>query len=142
MQKYEEMLAADSEEFAKWKLDYDRSRRTVTRTNYEVDFITAFTKLTNLGAKYDPVRVTSEYMQCCSSSAVPTTCHVMALLCFSSEYGCARSHRVVIASPLAPFTLIKSEPRHVPDTPPPSFNDLNNVVQDAYMHTRTAYRYG
>lgn len=63
---YEEMLAAESEEFAKWKLDYDRSRATVTRTNYEVDFITAFTKLTALGAKLDPdaylhSRVTYKY---------------------------------------------------------------------------------
>jgi L-ascorbate peroxidase len=50
------MLASESPEFAKWKLDYDRSRLTVTRTNYEVDFITAFTKLTQLGTKFDPVR--------------------------------------------------------------------------------------
>lgn len=48
----ETALAAD-EDFQNWKKKYDRSRRTVTRTEYEVDFITYFTKLANLGAKFD-----------------------------------------------------------------------------------------
>ncbi|KAL3132609.1 hypothetical protein ABBQ32_009138 [Trebouxia sp. C0010 RCD-2024] len=48
----EASLAAD-DDFKFWKNKYDRSRRTVTRTEYEVDFITFFTKLANLGAKFD-----------------------------------------------------------------------------------------
>lgn len=34
------------------KESYDRSRRTVTRTDYEVDFVDYFTVLTNLGATF------------------------------------------------------------------------------------------
>lgn len=48
----EESLAKD-DDFKSWKNKYDRSRRTVTRTEYEVDFITYFTKIANLGAKFD-----------------------------------------------------------------------------------------
>lgn len=48
----EASLAAD-DDFKGWKSKYDRSRRTVTRTEYEVDFITYFTKIANLGAKFD-----------------------------------------------------------------------------------------
>jgi L-ascorbate peroxidase len=53
MQKFEDKLAAESSTFASLKKDYDRERRTTTRTTYEVDFITYFTKLTELGAKFD-----------------------------------------------------------------------------------------
>lgn len=56
MQAAEEKLAAENEKYAKIKLDFDRSRATVTRTNYEVDFIDGFTKLAALGAKFNPVR--------------------------------------------------------------------------------------
>lgn len=55
LQAAEERLAAESEVYAAFKLDYDRSRYTVTRTNYEVDFINSFTKLATLGAKFNPV---------------------------------------------------------------------------------------
>ena len=55
VQAAEEKLAADNEMYAKIKLDFDRSRATVTRTNYEVDFIEGFTKLAALGAKFNPV---------------------------------------------------------------------------------------
>ena len=65
--KAEEYLATDPE-FAKWKKNYDKSRKTITRTSgplgllpqlrwtcadYEVDFITYFTRLTTLGARFD-----------------------------------------------------------------------------------------
>jgi len=65
--KAEEFLATDPE-FAKWKINYDKSKRTITRTSddasvaqrrltvcldYEVDFVTYFTRLTSLGAKFD-----------------------------------------------------------------------------------------
>jgi len=50
--KAEEYLATEPE-FAVWKDNYDKSRKTLTRTNYEVDFITYFTRLTSLGAKFD-----------------------------------------------------------------------------------------
>eukprot|EP00892_Ulva_mutabilis_P005537 jgi/Ulvmu1/3355/UM156_0012.1 len=53
-QAKELQLAADSDVFAGFKKSYDLSRNTVTRTNYEVDFINAFNKLTELGAKFDP----------------------------------------------------------------------------------------
>jgi L-ascorbate peroxidase len=52
MQAAEQSLAADSD-FAGWKKKYDRSRATVTRTEYEVDFIDFFTRLANLGANID-----------------------------------------------------------------------------------------
>ncbi|DBA96610.1 TPA: hypothetical protein ACH3X1_015471 [Trebouxia sp. C0004] len=48
-----EAALAEDNDFKGWKAKYDRSRRTVTRTEYEVDFITYFTKIANLGAKFD-----------------------------------------------------------------------------------------
>jgi L-ascorbate peroxidase len=53
VQKFEEKLAAESPVFASLKKGYDRERRTTTRTTYEVDFINYFTKLTELGAKFE-----------------------------------------------------------------------------------------
>lgn len=44
----------DPSAFAEWKKKYDASRRTTTRTEYEVDFVTYYTNLTRLGAKFDP----------------------------------------------------------------------------------------
>jgi hypothetical protein len=41
----EARLAAESPVFQTWKNKYDRSRRTVTRTDYEVDFIEFLSKL-------------------------------------------------------------------------------------------------
>jgi len=43
----------DPQAFASYQADYDRSRKTLTRTEYEVDFINAFTKLSDLGAKFE-----------------------------------------------------------------------------------------
>jgi L-ascorbate peroxidase len=53
VQEFEAKLAADNPVFASIKESYDRERRTTTRTTYEVDFITYFTKLTDLGAKFN-----------------------------------------------------------------------------------------
>ncbi|CAG9467473.1 unnamed protein product [Pedinophyceae sp. YPF-701] len=53
MNAEEERLVAADEAFKNGKVGYDRSRRTVTRTDYEVDFVTFYTNLTNLGAKFD-----------------------------------------------------------------------------------------
>eukprot|EP01025_Chloroclados_australasicus_P016354 TRINITY_DN1816_c0_g1_i1.p1 TRINITY_DN1816_c0_g1~~TRINITY_DN1816_c0_g1_i1.p1 ORF type:complete len:347 (-),score=44.86 TRINITY_DN1816_c0_g1_i1:341-1381(-) len=39
--------------YADLKLQYDRSRGTITRTDYEVDFANYFNRLANLGAKFD-----------------------------------------------------------------------------------------
>ncbi len=36
------------------QLIYDRSRRSLSRTDYEVDFATFFNRLSFLGAKVDP----------------------------------------------------------------------------------------
>uniref|UniRef100_A0A061RD54 L-ascorbate peroxidase n=1 Tax=Tetraselmis sp. GSL018 TaxID=582737 RepID=A0A061RD54_9CHLO len=47
----EEYLAQDKE-FAGWKKKYDQSKRTVTRTDFEVDFIENYNKLTSY-AKFD-----------------------------------------------------------------------------------------
>ncbi|GFR53080.1 hypothetical protein Agub_g15788, partial [Astrephomene gubernaculifera] len=47
-------VAEDGAAFAGAKTNYDRSRRTVTRTDYEVDFIDYFTQLTSLGATFKP----------------------------------------------------------------------------------------
>jgi hypothetical protein len=52
MQAAENKLAENAD-YAPWKAKYDQDRKTITRTNYEVDFINTFTKLTNLGAKFD-----------------------------------------------------------------------------------------
>ena len=46
------MVAADSV-YDEWMRKYQKSRRTVTRTDYEVDFIDAFTKIAGLAA-FDP----------------------------------------------------------------------------------------
>eukprot|EP01023_Acetabularia_acetabulum_P022476 TRINITY_DN220_c0_g2_i2.p1 TRINITY_DN220_c0_g2~~TRINITY_DN220_c0_g2_i2.p1 ORF type:complete len:370 (-),score=60.81 TRINITY_DN220_c0_g2_i2:211-1248(-) len=53
--------AAAEQEFANYdqvyadlKLSYDRSRKTITRTDYEVDFANYFNRLANLGTKFDP----------------------------------------------------------------------------------------
>lgn len=35
------------------KTGYDRSKKTYTRTDYEVDFAAAYNKLCNLGAKFN-----------------------------------------------------------------------------------------
>jgi L-ascorbate peroxidase len=40
--------------FAGVKRDSDRSRNTLTRTDYEVEFINNFSKLTSIGAKFNP----------------------------------------------------------------------------------------
>ena len=85
VQAAEEKLAADNETYAKIKLDFDRSRATVTRTNYEVDFIEGFTKLAALGAKFNPVCIvlfaratstlhTSDAIRC---SVCPKSLHVV-----------------------------------------------------------------
>lgn len=50
----EARLAANNPTFAEFKKKYDQSRSTITRTDYEVDFVNYFTKLTSLGAKFDP----------------------------------------------------------------------------------------
>ncbi|GAX83707.1 hypothetical protein CEUSTIGMA_g11132.t1 [Chlamydomonas eustigma] len=47
-------LAAAVPAFADAKADYDKSRRSIARTNYEVDFAVVYNKLTNLGASYNP----------------------------------------------------------------------------------------
>eukprot|EP00899_Mesostigma_viride_P009891 jgi/Mesvir1/18903/Mv18899-RA.1 len=47
----EAALAASSPEYAKIKVEYDRSRRSTSRASYEVDFVAAFTKLTTLGSR-------------------------------------------------------------------------------------------
>lgn len=51
----EAKLAADPD-FAAWKKKYDRSRKTVTRTEFEVDFIEFYNKLTGpvTGTKFSP----------------------------------------------------------------------------------------
>ncbi|CAL8460517.1 g46 [Coccomyxa elongata] len=56
-QKAEQDFAAADPQFAELKQKYDRSRKTVTRTDYEVDFIDFFTRLTGprVGAKFNPV---------------------------------------------------------------------------------------
>ncbi|EFJ45738.1 hypothetical protein VOLCADRAFT_105827 [Volvox carteri f. nagariensis] len=48
----ERFVAQDPAAFKGYKQNYDRSRKTVTRTDYEVDFIDYFTLLTNLGASF------------------------------------------------------------------------------------------
>lgn len=54
VQAKEAELAANNSTFNNFKQSYDLARTTVTRTNYEVDFINAFNKLSDLGAKFDP----------------------------------------------------------------------------------------
>ncbi|KAL4428092.1 hypothetical protein ABPG75_002181 [Micractinium tetrahymenae] len=49
----EAAMVAYSADYAPWKQQYDKSRTTVTRTSYEVDFGTIFAKLADLGAKFD-----------------------------------------------------------------------------------------
>ena len=41
----EEAMTAANPSFDEWKRKYQKSRRTVTRTDYEVDFVEAFTRL-------------------------------------------------------------------------------------------------
>jgi hypothetical protein len=53
VQGYEQKLAAEDKQFAEFKKSYDRERETTTRTTYEVDFANYFTKLANLGAKFN-----------------------------------------------------------------------------------------
>lgn len=50
----EARLAAASKTYAGIKKDYDSSRKTITRTVYEVDFTDNFAVLSNLGAKFNP----------------------------------------------------------------------------------------
>ncbi|CAK0787502.1 hypothetical protein CVIRNUC_010722 [Coccomyxa viridis] len=52
--KAEQAWADANNAYKGLKLKYDRSRDTVTRTDYEVDFIDFFTRLTRLGAKVNP----------------------------------------------------------------------------------------
>ena len=42
---------AEIDDFANWKKKYDRSKKTVTRTEYEVDFIEYTNKLAGLGVQ-------------------------------------------------------------------------------------------
>lgn len=49
----EDKLAADDAEFGQWKAKYDRSKRTTTRTEFEVDYIEFIAKLGSLGATFD-----------------------------------------------------------------------------------------
>ncbi|CAD7704625.1 unnamed protein product [Ostreobium quekettii] len=51
-EKAEEKLAT-LPVYAEWKKDFDRSRKTVTRNDYEVDFVETFDKLVNLGSTFD-----------------------------------------------------------------------------------------
>ena len=48
-QAYEQKLASEDKTFAGIKKEYDAERLSITRTNYEVDFIDNFTKLAALG---------------------------------------------------------------------------------------------
>ena len=50
----EARFAAASPVYEDIKRAYDRSRDTVSRTDYEVDFVAAFNKLTSLGPKLNP----------------------------------------------------------------------------------------
>lgn len=56
MQETEDKWAAEDPAFAGLQKKYNISRKTVTRTDYEVDFINYFTRLTSpsLGAKFLP----------------------------------------------------------------------------------------
>ncbi|MEW5309373.1 MAG: hypothetical protein WDW38_001267 [Sanguina aurantia] len=47
-------MAAADPTFADYKKKYDMSRRTLTRTDYEVDFIAYYTRLVDLGATFNP----------------------------------------------------------------------------------------
>ncbi|KAI7845676.1 hypothetical protein COHA_000790 [Chlorella ohadii] len=49
----EEAMAAYSNEYAKWKKQYDISKTTVTRTSYEEDLGAALAILADQGAKFD-----------------------------------------------------------------------------------------
>lgn len=46
-------VSEDPATFTPFKKDYDRSRNTLTRTEYEVDFINNFTKLTAVGTTFN-----------------------------------------------------------------------------------------
>ncbi|PNH10155.1 Thylakoid lumenal protein, chloroplastic, partial [Tetrabaena socialis] len=48
----EARFLAEDPAFKGYKENYDRSRKTVTRTDYEVDFIDYFTTLASLGATF------------------------------------------------------------------------------------------
>eukprot|EP01024_Parvocaulis_polyphysoides_P012789 TRINITY_DN14761_c0_g2_i5.p1 TRINITY_DN14761_c0_g2~~TRINITY_DN14761_c0_g2_i5.p1 ORF type:complete len:354 (-),score=45.21 TRINITY_DN14761_c0_g2_i5:147-1208(-) len=52
-QAAEEEFAKSDKIYADLKVSYDRSRATITRTDYEVDFANYFNRLANLGAKFD-----------------------------------------------------------------------------------------
>lgn len=63
-----ERKLAEDPEFAPFVQKYQRSRETISQTNYEVDLITTFTKLAQLGAPisyetytYPPPRVTFKF---------------------------------------------------------------------------------
>lgn len=49
----ERFVAALPDVYAGYKKSFDQSRRTVTRTDYEVDFAETYNKLTSLGAKFN-----------------------------------------------------------------------------------------
>lgn len=52
-EKEEQRLAAADPAFAEFKKKYDISKRTVTRTDYEVDFAEYYNRLTSLGATFE-----------------------------------------------------------------------------------------
>eukprot|EP00879_Flechtneria_rotunda_P028031 GHRR01030105.1.p1 GENE.GHRR01030105.1~~GHRR01030105.1.p1 ORF type:complete len:106 (+),score=35.69 GHRR01030105.1:837-1154(+) len=47
-------VTEDPANFAGPKRDFDRSKATLTRTDYEVEFINQFNKLTAMGATFNP----------------------------------------------------------------------------------------
>ena len=49
----QKLVDANPSSYKEWLSKYQKSRRTVTRTDYEVDFIDAFTRLCSL-ASFDP----------------------------------------------------------------------------------------
>ncbi|KAK9812426.1 hypothetical protein WJX73_009908 [Symbiochloris irregularis] len=53
-EKEEQRWVAADPQYKDIKKDYDSSRKSVTRTNYEVDFVTFFTNLANTGANFNP----------------------------------------------------------------------------------------
>jgi L-ascorbate peroxidase len=54
-QEAEEARLAEDQAFTGWKTKYDRSKKTVTRTEYEVDYITFFQRAIDLGGTRDPL---------------------------------------------------------------------------------------
>lgn len=50
----EEAFAAADPDFARWKSKYDKSKSSLTRLDYELDFSDFLDRLSNLGAKINP----------------------------------------------------------------------------------------